>query len=168
MKMLDYLEEGLLVVGLMLMVGINFGNVLSRYVIHASWAFSEELMVYIFVYNSFIGAAVAFKRNAHLGVTILTDRLPVPAKKGAIVLSMLLTVGLMVVLTYYGLLMVENQMMFNQKTPSLGMPEWIGGMAVPFGAVLIIIRVLQHTWLELRALGNKENVGLQRQGASLK
>ncbi len=158
MKLLDYLEELLLVIGLALMVAINFGNVLSRYIIHASWSFSEELLVYIFVYNSFIGASIAFKRNVHLGVTILTDRLPVKAKKVVIVFSMLLTVGLMVALTGYGLMMVHNQMIFNQKTPSLGMPEWIGGMAVPLGALLIIIRVVQRTWVELRFIDNGGNV----------
>jgi C4-dicarboxylate transporter DctQ subunit len=158
MKILDFLEEILLVAGLVLMVGINFGNVVSRYIIHASWAFSEELMVYIFVYNSFIGAAVAFKRHAHLGVSILTDRLSGLAKKAAIVLSMLSTVGLMSALTYYGLLMVNNQIVYNQKTPSLGMPEWLGGMAVPLGAILIIVRVLQCTWIELRAVESEKNV----------
>lgn len=152
MKILDYIEELLLVIGLSLMVLINFGNVLSRYVLHASWGFSEELMVYLFVYNTFIGAAIAFKRNSHLGVSILTDRLPVKAKKIVLIISMLLTVGLMLVLTKYGLLMVQNQITYNQRTPALGMPEWVGGMVVPLGAVLIIIRVVQSTFSALKSM----------------
>ena len=58
MKSIDMLEETFVVVSLAVMVFINFGNVLSRYFIHASWAFSEELVVILFVYNSFFAASI--------------------------------------------------------------------------------------------------------------
>lgn len=161
MKILDYIEELLLVVGLSLMVIINFGNVISRYIIHASWAFSEELMVYLFVYNSFIGASVAFKRNSHLGVTLLIDKLPLNGKRIMIILSMILIIGLMGILTYYSLLMVQNQIIYDQRTPALGMPEWIAGMAAPLGAILIIIRVIQRTLITLKTLKKNQTINCE-------
>jgi C4-dicarboxylate transporter, DctQ subunit len=153
LKKLDYIEELLLVVCLSLMVVINFGNVVSRYLIHASWSFSEEIMIYLFVYSTFIGSAVAFKRGAHLGVTFMSDKLP---KKGRIVLlifSAIVTVALMTVLLKYSMVMVQNQIKFNQRTPALGMPEWISGISVPIGAVLIGIRVVQSTWTTIKSYG---------------
>ena len=125
------------------MVAINFGNVVSRYFIHASWAFSEELMVILFVYNSFLGASVAYKRNAHLGFTVLTDLFSPGSKKKVACLTCILTSTLMLLLAWFGMEMVKNQMIFDQRTPALGMPEWVAGVSIPLGATLIIFRVVQ-------------------------
>lgn len=150
MKLLDYFEELLIVLSLSTMIIINFGNVVSRYFIHASWSFSEELMVILFVYNSFFGASIAFKRGAHLGFTVLTDLLPPEFKKISVFIAGATTVILMILLAKYGMEMVQSQIMFNQKTPALGLPEWTAGLSVPLGSILIIIRVIQSTFCEMK------------------
>jgi TRAP-type C4-dicarboxylate transport system permease small subunit len=143
MKALDYLEEGLIALSLAVMVAINFGNVMSRYVFHASWSFSEELMVILFVYNSFLGAALAYRRGAHMGFTILTDSLGGRARKAIVVITTALTLALMALLASYGSEMVRGQMEYGQRTPALGLPEALAGMAVPLGALIISFRVIQ-------------------------
>lgn len=153
MKVLNYLEEGLLALSLAVMVTINFGNVLSRYVLHASWSFSEELMVILFVYNSFLGAALAYRRGAHMGFTILTDALPTNMKKPVVVVSSILSLLLMGLLAYYGAEMVQSQIQYGQRTPALGLPEFLAGMAVPLGAVLIAFRICQACFCELSEVG---------------
>lgn len=155
LKLLDYFEELMIVISLATMVLINFGNVISRYFIHASWAFSEELMVILFVYNSFFGASLAYKRGSHLGFTVLTDLLPVKLKKIVVITIALLTAGLMILLAKYGMEMVQSQIMFNQRTPALGLPEWFAGISVPAGSLLIILRVIQSCFNELKLLGYK-------------
>lgn len=152
MKLLDSLEELLIVISLVVMVAINFGNVLSRYFIHASWAFSEELMVILFVYNSFLGASVAFKRGAHLGFTVLTDIFPPDIKKRVIWFTGSVTTGLLLLLTWYGIEMVKSQVMFDQRTPALGLPEWVAGVSIPFGSLLIIVRVVQSCRCQIREI----------------
>jgi len=149
MKVLDYLEEGLLALSLAVMVVINFGNVLSRYIFHASWSFSEELMVILFVYNSFLGAALAYRRGAHMGFTILTDALKGRPRKVVVVVSTILTLGLMGLLATYGAEMVRGQIEYSQRTPALGLPESLAGMAVPLGALLIAFRVVQACLREI-------------------
>ena len=151
-KLLDGLEEMLIVVSLVIMVAINFGNVLSRYFIHASWAFSEELMVILFVYNSFLGASVAFKRGAHLGFTVLTDLFPPSAKRLTIYFSSTLTTGLLLILAWYGIEMVKNQVIFGQRTPALGMPEWVAGVSIPLGSLLVITRVVQSCRCQIKEI----------------
>ena len=142
MKYVDMLEETFVVVSLAVMVFINFGNVLSRYFIHASWAFSEELVVILFVYNSFFAASIAYRRNAHLGFTFLVERLGRRGRKLAAVFSTTLTVILMSLLVKYGVDMLQSQIMFDQRTPAMGLPEWVAGISVPLGALIIIVRVL--------------------------
>ncbi|MFH1154764.1 MAG: TRAP transporter small permease [Pseudomonadota bacterium] len=159
MKLLDSLEELLIVVSLLVMVAINFGNVLSRYFIHASWAFSEELMVILFVYNSFLGASVAYKRGSHLGFTVLTDVFPPKIKNLVICFTGSVTIALLLLLTWFGMEMVKNQVMFDQRTPALGWPEWIAGVSIPLGSLLIIFRVAQSCWSQIKATKSRDDRG---------
>lgn len=156
MKALDYLEEGLIALSLAVMVMINFGNVMSRYVFHASWSFSEELMVILFVYNSFLGAALAYRRGAHMGFTILTDSLGGRARRAIVVITTALTLALMALLANYGAEMVRGQMEYGQRTPALGLPEALAGMAVPLGALLISFRVIQACIREFSQSGGPQ------------
>ena len=152
MKLIDSLEEFLIVASLMVMVTINFGNVLSRYFIHASWAFSEELMVILFVYNSFLGASVAYKRGAHLGFTVLTDLFAPSVQKIVIGFAGTVTTGLLLLLAWYGVEMVKNQIIFGQRTPALGLPEWTAGISIPLGSLLIILRVVQSCFHQIKEM----------------
>lgn len=154
MKWFDRIEEGLLALSLAVMVIINFGNVLSRYVFHASWSFSEELLVILFVYNSFLGSALACRRGAHMGFTVLTDLFPEKVKKIVIILSTLLSLALMGVLVVYGTEMVRGQMEYGQRTPALGLPEAVAGISVPLGGLLIAFRMVQACIMELRQIRN--------------
>ncbi len=150
MKYMDFLEELFVVVSLSVMVIINFGNVVSRYFIHASWAFSEELVVILFVYNSFFAASLAWRRNAHLGFTFFTELLNERNRKIALVLSSALTIALMALLLKYGVDMLRSQIMFDQRTPAMGLPEWVAGISVPLGALVIIVRGAHTCWVSLR------------------
>ena len=73
-KVLDNIEEVLVCVCLVVMTGLTFVNVIARYVFSASLSFSEEITTYLFVLLSLLGSAIAAKRGAHLGLTIITDR----------------------------------------------------------------------------------------------
>ena len=55
-KILDYIEESLVCVCLIVMTALTFVNVVSRYVFSASLSFSEEITTYLFVLLSLLGA----------------------------------------------------------------------------------------------------------------
>jgi TRAP-type C4-dicarboxylate transport system, small permease component len=73
-------------------------------------------MVILFVYNSFLGAALAYRRGAHMGFTILTDSLGGRARKAIVVITTALTLALMALLANYGWEMVRGQMEYGQRT----------------------------------------------------
>lgn len=73
----DYLFKGLEVLLVVLLAGMAvmvFGNVVLRYGFNSGIVVSEELSRYFFVWLTFIGAVVAFRENAHLGVETLVQR----------------------------------------------------------------------------------------------
>ena len=80
----------LTVLCLALMVILVFGNVVLRYGFNTGITVSEELSRWAFVYVTFLGAIVAMREHAHLGVDSLVKRLPPLGKKICLVVSQLL------------------------------------------------------------------------------
>jgi TRAP-type C4-dicarboxylate transport system permease small subunit len=61
---------------LTVMVAVAGLGVISRFVLHASLSWSEELDAYLFVWLTCLGAAAGIKLNAHPAVRALADRVP--------------------------------------------------------------------------------------------
>ncbi|PDV87829.1 ABC transporter permease [Rhizobium sp. H4] len=78
------------------MVVLVFGNVVLRYAFNQGITSSEELSRIFFVWLTFLGAVVAMREHAHLGVDSLITRLPKPVAK----LAVLLGYGMMLAATW--------------------------------------------------------------------
>lgn len=148
-SVLDFLEEGLTVLGLAFMAIMNFANVVSRYFLHNSISYTEELVVIVFVWVTMLGIAAGYKRNAHLGMSFVTDHLPEKGKDAAVILAGLCSVILIYFIIRYGLQMVQNQIRFKGKTTALRWPTYIQGLAIPVGGCLMMIRSVQCVITEL-------------------
>ena len=77
----------IIVVSLALMVIMVFSNVVLRYVFNSGITVTEELSRFLFLWLIFIGAIVAMKESAHLGVDTLVARLPRSGKVACVLLS---------------------------------------------------------------------------------
>ena len=77
----------IIVVSLALMVIMVFSNVVLRYVFNSGITATEELSRFLFLWLIFIGAIVAMKESAHLGVDTLIARLPRSGKIACVLLS---------------------------------------------------------------------------------
>ncbi len=63
------------------MVVLVFGNVVLRYAFNSGITVSEELSRWLFVWLTFVGAVVALRDHAHLGMDSVVSRLPAWGKK---------------------------------------------------------------------------------------
>jgi TRAP-type transport system small permease protein len=90
------LELGV-VLCLLAMVIMVFGNVIMRYVFNSGILISEELSRYAFIWLTYLGAMVAMREGGHLGVDTLIKHLPLAGKKLCVLLSesMMLAVNIM-------------------------------------------------------------------------
>lgn len=139
----DKFEEIIIGVSMLVMTFICFGNVLVRYVFGGSWAFTEEILIILFVYNSLVGASLALKRNKNMNFSALIDRFGPKQRMVADLFVAICSVIMMVILFIYGWKMCYNQYLFGVKTPSLNLPEYLGGASILFSSVLISIRSVQ-------------------------
>ena len=139
-KILDYIEESLVCVCLVVMTALTFVNVVARYVFSASLSFSEEITTYLFVLLSLLGSAIAAKRGAHLGLTIISDRVGPKAGRVLGIISMAFATAFSALICYFGFSMALNQFNKGQLTAGTQLPEWIFGSFVPIGALFVTIR----------------------------
>src|SRR6476646_11017057 len=82
--------KGVIALCLAVMVVLVFGNVVLRYGFNSSITVSEELSRWLLVWLTFLGAIVALKEHAHLGVDALVRALPPVGKRVCFVVSHLL------------------------------------------------------------------------------
>lgn len=146
----DLFEETIAIVCLSIMTVLTFVNVVARYVFSASLSFSDEITTNLFVLLTLVGAAIATKRGAHLGLTLLTDNLTDQSRKMVAVLGNLLAIVFCTVLFYQGVLMAINEYRLEQLTAGMQLPEWIFGSFVPFGALILMVRFLQNLFKSMK------------------
>lgn len=84
------LLELLVVLLLVAMVFMVFGNVVLRYGFNSGITVSEEMSRYCFIWLTYLGAMIAMREKAHLGVDTLVKHLPLAGKKACLALSELL------------------------------------------------------------------------------
>ena len=150
MKILNKIEEGICILCLIAMTTLVFANVFSRYVLHLSLSFSEEITTNLFVLLSMMGTAIAARRRAHLGLSILTDAVSPKVRRALLIFGFGLSTVFCFAVFFYGIKMVRNEYILGQVTPSMQWPEWIYGCFVPFGAFFMTLRFAQVTLEEIR------------------
>jgi TRAP-type C4-dicarboxylate transport system permease small subunit len=84
---LERLVEWLMALALAVMVVLVFGNVVLRYAFDSGLAWAEEVARLMFVWLIFLGAILALRHHAHIGVEMLQQRLPRKARLACAVLS---------------------------------------------------------------------------------
>jgi TRAP-type C4-dicarboxylate transport system permease small subunit len=84
------------------MVTIIFAQVIARYVLSDSLSWSEEVGRYLFIWMTFLGAALALRNGNHVALDVLVARLPAPLKKACLVFGNLAMAIFAVVIVYGG------------------------------------------------------------------
>jgi TRAP-type transport system small permease protein len=121
------LAGALLVLMLSAMVVMVFGNVVLRYGFNSGLDFSEELSRFFFIWITFLGAIIAMREGAHLGLDTLIRLLPRTGKLWCFGISNVLMLGCCV-LMFYG---TWRQHHINATTmsPVTGLPMiWVYGV----------------------------------------
>jgi TRAP-type C4-dicarboxylate transport system permease small subunit len=143
-KVIDWYFRALrffIVACLVAMVVLVFGNVVLRYAFNSGITVSEEVARWLFVWMTFVGAVLALRNHAHLGVDSLVRRLPPVAKRACFLVSNLLILYALW-LFFYG---SWQQTLINlgNRAPATGISSgWYYGVGIFFSiaASLLILR----------------------------
>lgn len=155
MNAIAAIEKIILVITMLLILVLTVGNVFSRYVIHRSWSFTEEIVVAVFVLITLLAAALACREGELVNLTLVTDLLPEKTKKPVMILVTVLCVLFSLILFKYGLDKVITQLENGKRTFVLNWPEWIFWSFVPIGAGCMELHFIEHC-IDF-CTGNKED-----------
>ncbi len=139
----DKIEEFLCALLMTFMACLAFGNVLSRYLFHYSISFSQELVLNAFVWSTFLGTAVAFKRNSHVMVSFFVEKLSKKLQNFLSRLSMALSIGLFGLLIYCSIDQIISEIELETTSDALDIPVFWYTLGVPIFSLLIIFRIWQ-------------------------
>ncbi|MGC3963878.1 MAG: TRAP transporter small permease [Rhodocyclaceae bacterium] len=73
--------EAILVICMVVMFVLVFGNVIMRFFFNSGFDIAEELPRFMFVLMTFLGATVAMRDRTHISVSIVLSRLSIPARR---------------------------------------------------------------------------------------
>jgi len=142
MKQKMLVEEKIISVTLCIMVVMVAAQVASRYVLHTSLSYTEEIVRYLFVWTTFLGAGAAGFRGKHLSVTGVLSILPPAVQTWIRIFTGAAAMVLGGVLFVFGSGVVMLQFRTGQSTAALGVPMWIIGLAVPVCSAALIFRII--------------------------
>ena len=137
------LLELLVVLLMVAMVVMVFGNVFLRYAFNSGITISDEMARYCFIWLTYIGAMVAMREGGHLGVDTLVKHLPRAGKKVCLFLSeslMLFCNGLFLLGTWK-----MHELQVTNVSPVAGLSMiWVFGIGYVVSLVMgtMNIRVL--------------------------
>ncbi|MCT1765829.1 TRAP transporter small permease [Brevibacterium casei] len=143
MKILRLFEDWVVILSFAVIIIVTFVNVLSRYVLKASLAFSEEITINLLVVMTMMGAVVGIRLGAHLGFTFLVENSRGRTRQVLVTASAVLVILFLAVLLIWGGEMLINQAVRGRATPSLGIPQWLFTLSIPLAGLLGIIRTVQ-------------------------
>ena len=131
--------------GLMaVLVADVFLGVYSRYVMHATFQWYDEVARLCFVWMIFLGAAVAVRRGAHFRLHLLVDRLGPAVRRRVDLIDTLIVIAFATVLVAGGIAILPIAR--RQVTDALEISMvWFYG-ALPVGGALMILFALPQLW----------------------
>jgi TRAP-type C4-dicarboxylate transport system permease small subunit len=137
-KGIDLIIEKLLMVLMVFIVIAVSWQVFSRYLLQAPSSTSEEVARFLLIWISMIGSVYCYRTKAHLGLNILTNKLPPKQKKNAELFSNLIVfVFSALVLVIGGLKLVNLSYHPVQVSPALDLPMGLIYLVLPISGLLL-------------------------------
>ncbi len=130
--------EALLALAMAAMVAMVFGNVVLRYLFDSGILVSEELSRFLFLWLTFLGAVVVFRRGGHLGFDTVARALPRGGRLLCCAVSSVLTLLACLVFLWGAWPLVEANM--ANASPVSGLPlGWAYASALVSGVGLSLL-----------------------------
>ncbi len=136
------LEDWLIVLVMTALALITFANVLVRYFTSASFAWTEEISVFLMIVLALVGGSAAVVRNQHIRIEYFAEggsaaRSRRMALLGAAAVALLF--GLIAILSVR---VVWDDYRFDETSPGIGVPQWWYSVCLPVFSTLITVRAV--------------------------
>ncbi len=129
-------------------------EVIRRFVLSYSSLWGEEAARYAFVYLAWIGCAVAVRDRCHIRIDFLVRLLPRRPRAALNIFGDLAALVLALFALYWSIDPVLTSIRFGSVTHGLEISLAWFLVAVPFGFLLITLRLVQSIWRDVSDLSH--------------
>lgn len=143
-KVFNNIEEYILLPSFMFSVALIFFQVIMRYIFQNSLSWSEELARYIFIWQLWLGISYAAKNQSHIRITMIQNILNDKQKKILETFALVVWFAFGCFVAAQGTQIALQIKAFGQTSAALGLPMEYAYIAVPVGATLMNIRLVQN------------------------
>ena len=112
-------------------------GVVSRYLFHTSFIWTEELARYTLIWMVMVGASCAHVRGDMMAIDFILPRLPVKLQRTFNVLKFIIGVIVLMLIVYFG---AHNAIgAWNMRTMGLKIPKTIPLLSLPVGLGILLV-----------------------------
>ena len=136
------IEDWLTVIVMAALALITFANVIVRYFTSSSFAWTEEISVFLMIVLALVAGSAAVARDRHIRIEFFSEsgsanRRRKLAQLGAIMVALLFTlIAVLSIRTLY------DDYRFEETSPGIGVPVWWYTMWLPILSIAIALRAI--------------------------
>jgi TRAP-type C4-dicarboxylate transport system permease small subunit len=145
------LEEGLAVACMALLVLITLLNVVTRYLTDQSFAWTEEISVFLLVLMTLAGASAAAARDRHIRIEFFYDGGSAARQRQLKIVGACITALLFIGLALLFGRIVADEIRYAETSMGLGWPRWWFTIFSPVLCAAIALRALGVAWSTAQA-----------------
>ena len=123
--------------------GLAVLAVVLRYLFGTIIFWSEEAVIYLVLFSTFVGAVITLRHDEHVRVDLVPLFLKDRGKRAFQVLATVLTLVYLAALGGFGWLLLFEPATRDTVTPALKVPLWVVYTALPLGFTLMFLRSLE-------------------------
>jgi TRAP-type C4-dicarboxylate transport system permease small subunit len=136
------IEDWLTVIVMALLALITFANVIVRYFTDSSFAWTEEISVFLMIVLALVAGSAAVARDRHIRIEFFCDsgsamRRRVLAQLGAFMVALLF-----LLIAVFSVRVVWDDYRFEETSPGIGVPQWWYSVWLPILSLLIAWRAI--------------------------
>ena len=136
------LEDWLVVLIMAALALITFANVLLRYFTDTSFAWTEEISIFLMIVLAMVGGSSAVARDQHIRIEFFSGNGSAQRRRRLARLGALMTALLFTVLAVLSVRVVWDDWRYEETSPGIGVPQWWYSMWLPICSVAIALRAL--------------------------
>lgn len=135
------LEDWVSVLVLSALALITFINVIVRYLTSGSFAWTEEISVFLLIILTMVAGSTAFVRMQHIRIEAVADRGTPARQRTLAIVSAVVVLGFFMLLTVLSARMALDDYTWGDTSPAIGIPNWWYTVWMPVLSGVITLRV---------------------------
>lgn len=136
------IEDWLTVLVMAALALITFVNVLVRYFTNSSFAWTEEISVFLMIVLALVGGSAAVARDRHIRIEYFAEGGSALRKKRLAQLGAIAVALLFALIAVLSVRVVWDDYRFGETSPGIGVPQWWYSIWLPVFSALIAARAV--------------------------